>query len=129
MLRAIFDQQTRRDGHMSKELRRCLQWWKEVLVIGVAELRLWQPPVHRVAHMFVDAQGSPAHLGAVLMIDDECWWTHMAPPNSILALFKSRRDNQIMGLELLSISLGLCSFHDMLHERKLVVHCDNRGAE
>ena len=129
MLRPIFDQQSRRDGRISGELRKCLVWWKEVLSMGISELRTWSPPVHRTAHMFVDASGSPAHLGAVLFIDDTCWWTHMDPPKSILGMFKARKDNQIMGLELLSISLGLCSFQDRIRDRKLVIHCDNRGAE
>ena len=34
-----------------------------------------------------------------------------------------------MALELLSISLGLCTFKDKLANRKVVVHSDNTGAE
>jgi hypothetical protein len=43
--------------------------------------------------------------------------------------FQRRGDNQIMGLELLSISLGLWSFQKLLRGRKVVVHSDNTGAE
>ena len=43
--------------------------------------------------------------------------------------FQRRGDNQIMGLELLSISLGLWSFQNLLQGRKVVVHSDNTGAE
>lgn len=34
-----------------------------------------------------------------------------------------------MGLELVAVSLGLCTFIDMLRGKKVVVHCDNKGAE
>eukprot|EP00973_Karenia_brevis_P002177 293821-Karenia_brevis.AAC.1 len=34
-----------------------------------------------------------------------------------------------MGLELLAISLAFCTFRQMLAGRKVVVHCDNTGAE
>ena len=34
-----------------------------------------------------------------------------------------------MGLELLAISLGLCTFEALLADRKVVVHCDNTGSE
>ena len=53
----------------------------------------------------------------------------MEPPDAMLAKFKRRGDNQIMGLELLSISLGLCTFQDMLKKRRVIVHCDNSGSE
>ena len=43
--------------------------------------------------------------------------------------FRARRDNQIMGLELLAISLGMCSFEHLLTGRAVVVHCDNTGSE
>ena len=34
-----------------------------------------------------------------------------------------------MGLELLAVSLGLCTFVGLLRGKKVVVHCDNTGAE
>jgi len=43
--------------------------------------------------------------------------------------FASRSDQQIMGLELLAISLGLCTFEHLLRGRNVVVHCDNTGSE
>ena len=67
-----------------------------------------------------------AHLVAVLMVDSECSWTHMAVPENILAFFKARKDNQIMGLELLSISLGLSSFEQLLRKRRVVIHSEHR---
>ena len=53
----------------------------------------------------------------------------MAASDQVAELFKRRKDNQIMGLELLSISLGLCTFDSMIQGRRLVVHSDNRGSE
>ena len=46
-----------------------------------------------------------------------------------LQFFKRRSDNQIMGLELLAISLGLATFVDTLRGRKVIVHSDNTGSE
>ena len=67
--------------------------------------------------------------GAVLLIDGQCYFTHYAPPEHLVAKFKRRRDNQIMGLELLSISLGFSTFEELLRGRKVVVHSDNTGSE
>ena len=47
----------------------------------------------------------------------------------MLGRFRSRRDNQIMGLELLAIALGMCTFEGLLHGKKVVVHSDNTGSE
>ena len=58
-----------------------------------------------------------------------CYWTHADRPEGSLAWFTRRGDNQIMGLELMAISLGLSTFGNMLEGRKVVVHCDNKGAE
>ena len=41
----------------------------------------------------------------------------------------SRNDNQIMGLELFSLALGLCSFSERLRNRRVFLWSDNVGAE
>ena len=43
--------------------------------------------------------------------------------------FQPREDNQIMGLEMLSIALGLCSFEHLLGRRRVVIWSDNTGAQ
>lgn len=129
MLRPIFDQQTRRDGLMSQELQRALRWWLEVLQRGLCERRAWNKEDEPAVHLFCDASGHPAHLGAVLFIGDMCYYTDMAPDGKVLDMFRRRRDNQIMGLELLSISLGLCTFERIIRGRNVVVHSDNTGSE
>ena len=97
--------------------------------MDICESHPWEKSWERPAHLFVDASGSPAHLGAVLFCDHGVYWCHMAAPDNIVGRFRSRHDNQIMGLELLSIALGLGTFEWAIAGRKVVVHCDNTGAE
>ena len=129
MLRPIFDQKSRRDGCISPELRRALSWWLQILRCGLCERKAWSEDCTPPLHLFGDASGSPAHLGAVLFTEHECYYTHLVPDPEILQRFKRRKDNQIMGLELLAISLGLCTFEKFLVNRKVIVHCDNTGSE
>ena len=53
----------------------------------------------------------------------------MAAPSECLSFFHARNDKQIMGLELLSITLGMCTFEHLIGGRRLVVHSDNSGSE
>ena len=129
MLRPIFDQKTRRDGKISPELAAALQWWLQVLKSGLAELKEWRAPPQQPLHLFCDASGSPPHLGAVLVYDDAAFYTDLVPSHQLMEAFRHRRDNQIMGLELLAISLGLSSFERLLAGRNVIIHCDNSGAE
>ena len=57
MVRPIFDQCSRRDGHISKELERALRWWLEVLGSGLAEKQEWAAPKGPPVHLFCDASG------------------------------------------------------------------------
>lgn len=130
MFRPIFDQKTRRDGAVEAELDAALSWWRDVLRLGICELRCWDKPTKSSpVHLFVDASGSPPYLGAVAYHEGEFWWTHMAPPPATMEHFKDRADNQIMGLELLAISLGLCSFEWLLEGKDVVIYSDNTGSE
>ena len=129
MLRPLFDQKTRRDGRMPPELERSLRWWEEVLQRGLCEGRKWKQEQRQPVNLFCDASGFPAYLGAVVMVDDKCYYTHMAPSSELMGMFRRRRDNQIMGLELLSISLGLCTFENLIRGRNVIVHSDNTGSE
>ena len=129
MLRALHDQKTRRDGHMSCELRQAVEWWLLVCKQGLSEARVWRMPESSAVHLFCDASGSPPQLAAVLFVDGSCLFTHMPAPKDSLLNFRSRADNQIMGLELLAISLGLSAFQEQLRGRKVVVHSDNTGSE
>ena len=129
MLRPLFDQQSRRDGKVGIELCRALQCWQSVLKLGLTERREWSSVGLPDVHLFCDASGCPAHLGAVLLLDGAIMWTHMVPCAELVNKFRKRAHNQIMGLELLSISLGLCTSEFWLKGRKVVVHSDNTGSE
>ena len=100
-----------------------------MLKLELAELREWESREGAPLHLFVDARGHPPHLGAVLFHESGILWTHLEPEKEIMECFKSRRDNQIMGLELLAISLGLATFEKQLEGRKVVIHSDNTGSE
>ena len=121
MLRPIFDQQTRWDGAMNNELRRSLRWWCEILVCGICETRGWSGEPLPVVHLFCDASGVQKGLGAVLAMDGRFWHTARTAPENLLRCFQRRNDNQIMGLELLSISLGLSAFGPWLQGRRVVI--------
>ena len=129
MLRPIYDQKSKYNGDMDNNLDRSLEWWIEVLSLRLAELREWDAVQENPVHLFCDASSTPPHLGAVLFDGSECKWTHMAPPAEVLAQFRPRMDNQIMGLELLAISLGMCTFEKELQGRAVIIHCDNNGSE
>ena len=43
----------------------------------------------------------------MLFIDRKIFWSDWEPEPSVMELFQSRRDGQIMSLELLSIAFGL----------------------
>ena len=115
MLRPLFSQQYGRSKRMSKALRLALQWWQEVLLLGFAELRVWQPPISKHVQLYADARGSPPRcvqhsaafravlrghvmrrLAAVLVCDGRIEYTDLEPAESILQFFRARRDNQIM---------------------------------
>ena len=68
-------------------------------------------------------------MGAVVLLDGGVWHTALDAPAEVVNCFQLRADKQIMGLELLAISLGLSTFGQWLQGRRVVVHCDNSGAE
>ena len=50
-----------------------------------------------------------ARVAAVLVTTAGIRFTSVVVPESLMASFQRRRDNQIQGLELLSIALGMCT--------------------
>ena len=97
--------------------------------VRICELREWRQTTRPPLHVFADAAGKDAHLGAVLFCDGVWRWSHCDPPPQILQCFQRRRDKQIMGLELLAISFAISTFEPWIRGRRVVVHCDNKGAE
>ena len=61
--------------------------------------------------------------------DKEAYTCDMEPPEDILNSWKARKDNQIMGLEILSIALGFCTYANDIAGRDVIIYSDNTGAE
>lgn len=129
VLRPIYNQCKSRTGKISEELRQSLCWWEDILAEGVCENFSWYRPSGQVVHMFCDAAGDPQRVAAILWVDGDVLFSDCPPPLEITQLWQERRDQQIMGLELLSIALGLSVFEKEIAGRKLVIHSDNTGAE
>ena len=113
---------------MALELQHSLQWWKKVLQYGVTESKPWKEPEGADIHIFCDAAGS-GRLGAVLLAGRQVFFVHQQAPKELSQFFMVRSDKQILGLELLAISLALSSFAHLLRGRRVVIHSDNTGSE
>ena len=57
----------------------------------------------------------------MVWVDGKVWFSDCAPPPEVIAMWEVRQDQQIMGLELLSIALGLSVFADLLMCRKVII--------
>ena len=93
-----------------------LQWWREVMAMDLCQARSWVDKTRPRATLFADAAGQPPCVAAVLVTASGIQFTSMRVPQSLLAAFERRQDNQIQGLELLSIALGMCT-SQALHSR------------
>ena len=67
----------------------------------------------------VVAAGSPARIAAIAWVDGQVLYTDCEPPGSIVSRWAVREDQQIMGLELLSIALALSTFQKYCKKRKV----------
>ena len=124
-LRPIIGQISSRSSVVQADLRLALQWWHEVLAMQLREERSWKMNGGKQLHMFVDARSTPPHLGAVLFRcashslvclwrvsvchcrDGQVFFCDLPAPAPVLKAFRKRADGQIMGLEVLSIALGI----------------------
>ena len=129
MLRPLYRHQTCKGGRVGQHLRLCLEWWLEVMNLDLGQCCEFGEDTRDVVELFCDARGHPARLAAVIYVDNECFYTDWAPPEPLLQNFKARRDNQIMGLELLAIALGLSTFETLLQGRRVRIWSDNVGGE
>ena len=129
MLRPLYYQQCRPSGRVGLKVDFCLRWWLEVLELELCQEQFFEDSNTGVVELFCDARGFPARLAAVLFCDGEILYTDWEPPTELLQLFVYRDDNQIMGLELLSIALGLSTFRDQISGRNIRVWSDNVGCE
>ena len=129
MLQPLRAQKHCRNSSLSPALRLCLEWWLQVFKLELRETRSWQVSVKSVVHIFADARSTPPRLAAVVVVDGLSYFTDWEPPRSLMALFESRSDNQIMGLELLAIALGMSTFAHHCRGRRVCFWSDNAGSE
>lgn len=129
MLRPLFAHQHGRSSRIGRPLELALHWWIQVLELRLHEVAQWAQGEMPAAHMFCDARSTPPRVAAVLFIDGEVLYAELAPDAELMQSFRRRRDNQIMGLEVLAIALGLSSFERQLSGRALEIFSDNSGAE
>ena len=130
MLGPLFRQKfAARPWKLSEDLRNALCWWQRILKLGIAEKSAWQSPKSDIVHIFCDAAGEPARVAAIVWYKGETLYTDCEPPSVITNRWCARQDQQIMGLELLSIALALSTFEHLCRGRRVIIFRDNRGAE
>lgn len=113
---------------MSAELKMSLEWWLHTLSGFRAQAVPWVPSAEK-ATMFTDARSTPPRVAAELVIDGVYHYADWEPDAATLQIFSRRKDNQIMGLELLAIAVGICSFEHLIRGKTLRVYCDNARGE
>ena len=100
-----------------------------MLTLESAQVHKFRSCKQPVIELFCDAGGYPARLAAVIFIDGKSHYTDYAPPTELLEMFKRRRDQQIMGLEILASALGLSTFAKLVKGRNVRLWSDNVGGE
>ena len=129
MLVPIFKQARSRTNEIDEELEKALRWWLQILQDGICEIRQWRESEKDEIHLLCDARSTPPRIAAVLVADGKMYYADAEPSVTVMKQFKSRRDNQIASLELLSIAFGMSTFAEELTGRNVVVHSDNTIAE
>ena len=82
-----------------------------------------------MVELFCDARGEPPRVAAVLFDAGDVLFTDVKPTDEMMRIFTSRKDSQIMGLELLSIALCLSTFGARLAGKIVRIWTDNIGGE
>ena len=130
MLAPLYWHAKSRCSAVTQKLSLCLRWWRQVLACNIVQHHPWhEHEKSEWVQLFADASSTPAHLGAVVVLGRKFFYTSWAVPSELLSLFQFRRDNQIMGLELLAIALALDTFADKIRGRRVRVWSDNTGSE
>ena len=130
MLAPLYWHTMSRSSAVTKKLGLCLRWWRQVLACNIVQYHPWHERVKSDwVQVFADASSSPAHLGVVVVMGREFFYTDWAVPDKLLSVFQTRRDKQIMGLELLAIALAMGTFAEQLRGKRVRVWSDNTGSE
>ena len=113
---------------MSRELRPAFHWWVEVLESGFHEKHEWHSAGGQNVQLLCDASEAPAYLGAVALVGDQCYYTYFAPPAYLFGMVRRRRNKQVIGFELLFMSLGLSTLAELILGCNVGVHSDSTGS-
>ena len=65
---------------LGPHLREALEWWREVLALGLSETRSWELDARPPAQLFVDARSTPPRLAAVLFLPEGVFYSDWEPP-------------------------------------------------
>ena len=127
LIKPVYAQKLSVQGVVGPRLRDALQWWFRILMLEISEMRDWEQVDNGVCHLFVDAASTPARCAAVLFHSGGIAYTDAAPNDAMWAMLKDRRDNQITGLEIWAIALGLSTFQEQIKGKTVFLYSDNTG--
>jgi len=131
MTRPFIEQQhaPNKGNVISKKLRLAMKWWIQALENKVENTK--QLSCKRVKiDLFCDAASTPPKLAAVLFDgQSRPEFTRMDVEKRLMHKFEDRKDNQIMGLEILAIILGIETFKEKMRGKLLRIWTDNSGGE
>lgn len=115
-------------GRMGAMLQLAIKWWLHVLKDQMCQalVRRTQP---EVVELFGGAPRKPARVASVLFDGGEVLYSDWEPTEQMLSFFYLRKDNQIMGLEVLAVALGLSTFAERLRGKTVRVWIDSAGGE
>ena len=130
-IRPLFAQQYAplQGNRVGPRLELALRWWLRILSLHLVELVELVPGPRECVDLFCDAQGSPPRVGVVCCVRDQILFTSSLIPPEVFKQLVDRRDEQIMALELIAITVGIATFADHLRGRAVRLWCDNAGGE
>ena len=110
----VVRQVRKKSPKVEEPLKLAIQWWLEVLRQDLCEKRCWKAREKPCHLLLCDARGSPPRVAAVLFAGRERFYSDWEPCEAVMRNFMQRNDDQIMGLEILSIAFGChldCGMH------------------
>ena len=131
MLRPLYAQQHKplKNGRVGKLLELSLKWWHAVLSMELRETIPLKRCLCEVVELFGDARGYPPRVASVLVRDNVVQYSDWQPDEQTMNAFCPRRDQQIMGQELLAVVFGMSTFLDELRGCCVRVWIDNAAGE
>jgi len=114
---------------ISKKLRLAMKWWIQALENKVVNTKQVSCKREKV-DLFCDAASTPPKLAAVLFNgQSRPEFTRIDVEKRLMQKFEDRKDNQIMGLEILAIILGIETYKEKMSGKLVRIWTDNSGGE